>query len=46
MIIENTNAADECGQSKQLFYTKLSTAPLMEMYLLKMLDDQFDFELI
>ena len=46
MIIENTNAVDECGQSEQLFYTKLSTSPLMEMYLLKMLEVQFDFELI
>ena len=47
MIIENTNAVDECGQSEQLFfYTKLSTSPLMEMYLLKMLEVQFDFKLI
>ena len=40
MIIEITNAVDECGQSENLFYTKLSTSPL------KMLEVQFDFELI
>ena len=43
MIIENSNAVDECGQTEQLFDSKLPTSSLMAMYLLKV---QFDFELI
>ena len=46
MIIENTDAVDECGQTEQHFDSKLSTSSLMALYLLKMLKVQFDFELI
>ena len=43
MITENTNAVDVRGQTEQLFDNKLSTISLMAMYLIKMLEVQFDF---
>ena len=36
MIIENTDAVDECRQTEQLFDSKLSTSSLMAKHLLKM----------
>ena len=32
VIIDNSNAVDECGQSEQIFDSKLSTSSLMAMY--------------
>ena len=47
MIIENTNAVMNVDSLNSFFFnTKLLTSPLKEMYLLMMLEVQFDFELI